>query len=96
MAVAVPCDGLIDDCFHLLGNILHRVEPGASPYGIDCLEATGRYQPGARIRGNAVDGPLLERRAESVVQRLLREIEVTEEAHQRCEYAARFGTIDWR
>ena len=91
---AVPWSGLVDDGLHLLGNILHRVEPRASAYAIDGLEATGRYEPRARIRGDAVARPLLERRSESVVQRLLGEVEVAEQPDQRGEYAARFGTID--
>jgi hypothetical protein len=91
---AVPWNGLIDDGIHLLGNILHRVEPGASAYAIDRLEATGRHEPRARIRGNAVERPLLERRAESVVQRRLGEVEVAKQPDQRCEYAARLGAVD--
>ena len=43
---------------------------------------------------DAVARPLLERRAESVVQRLLGEVEVAEQPDQRGEYAARFGAID--
>ncbi len=86
--------GLIDDGIHLLGNILHRVEPRASAYAVDGLEATGRYEPRARIRRDAVARPLLERRSESVVQRLLGEVEVAEQTDQRGEHAARFGTID--
>ena len=93
-AFAVPWSGLVDDGIHLLGDILHRVEPRASAYAVDGLEATRRYQPRARIRRDAVARPLLERRAESIVQRLLGEIEVAEQPDQRGEDAARFGTID--
>ena len=92
--LAVPWSGLVDDGIHLLGDILHRVEPRASAYAIDGLEATGRYQPRARIRRHAVARPLLERRAEGVVQRLLGEVEVAEQPDQRGEDAARFGAID--
>jgi hypothetical protein len=71
----------------LLGDILHRVEPRASPYAIDGLEATGRYQPRARIRRDAVARPLLECRPESVVQRFLGEIEVAQQPDQRGDSA---------
>ena len=91
---AVPWSGLVDDRIHLLGDILHRVESRASAYAIDGLEATGRYEPRARIRGDAIARPLLERRAESVVQRLFGEVEVAKQPNQRGEHAARFGTID--
>jgi hypothetical protein len=91
---AVRWSGLVDDCFHLLGDILHRVEPRASAYAIDGLEAPGGYQPRARIRRNAVARPLLECRPESNVQRLLGEIEVAQQPDQRGEDASRFGAID--
>ncbi len=92
--LAVRWSGLVDDCIDLLGDILHRVEPRASAYAVDGLEATGRYQPRARIRRDAVARPLLERCPESIVQRLLGEIEVAEQPDQRGEDPSRFGTID--
>ncbi len=92
--LAVRWSGLVDDCIHLLGDILHRVEPRAPAYAIDRLEPTRGYQPRARIRRDAVAGPLLERCAKSIVQRLLGEVEVAQQPDQRGEDPSRFGPID--
>ena len=46
------------------------------------------------LAGHAVARPLLERGRERVVQRLLGEVEVAEQADQRGEHAARLGAID--
>ena len=70
------------------------VEAGAAAQRVDRLEAAGRHQPGARIGGHAVARPLLERRGEGVVQRLLGAVEVAEQADQRREHAARLGAVD--
>ena len=61
---------------------------------VDRLEAAGRDEPGARIGGHAVARPLLERGGEGVVQRLLGEVEVAEQADQGGEDAARVGAVD--
>ena len=61
---------------------------------VDRLEAAGRDEPRARIVGHAVARPLLDRRREGVVQRLLGEVEVAEQADQRGEDAARLGAVD--
>ena len=58
------------------------------------LEAAGRNEPAPGIFGNTVSRPLLQRRPEGVMQRVLREIEVTEETDQRRKDTARFGPID--
>src|SRR5258706_14831601 len=78
----------------MLGVIVQRIEARIAPDAIDRLESPGRHEPGARVRGDALAGPLLECRAEGVVQRLFREIEVSEKAHKRGEHAARLGAID--
>ena len=67
-----------------------------APQRVDRLEAAGRDEPRARIRRDAVARPLLERRGERVVQRLLGEIEVAEEADERGEHAPRLGAVDVR
>src|SRR4029077_4463811 len=51
-------------------------------------------EPAPGIFGNTVSRPLLQRRPEGVMQRVLREIEVTEETDQRRKDTARFGPID--
>ena len=58
------------------------------------LEAAGGDEPGARVRGNAVARPLLDRGRERVVHRLLGEIEIAEQADQGGEHAARLGAVD--
>ena len=75
-------------------DLVERIEARAPADAVDGLEAAGRHEPGARIRRHAVARPLLERRPESVVQRLLGEVEVAEQADQRREDAPRFGAID--
>ena len=79
----------------LLGMlVVERIEARLAPDVVDRLEAAGRHQPGARVRGNAIAWPLLERGPEGVVQRFFGEVEATEQSHQRREHAARLGTID--
>ena len=73
-----------------------RIEARAAPDRVDRLEAPGRDEPGARIAGNAFVRPLLERRAEGVGERLLREVEVAKQAHQRGKHTPRFGAVDGR
>ena len=70
------------------------IEARAPADAVDRLEAAGRHEPGPRIGGHAVARPLLERGAEGVVQRLLGEVEVAEQADQRGEDAARLGAVD--
>src|SRR5205085_1669927 len=78
-----------------LGVLLfQRIEARASANGVDRLEAAGRDQPGARIVGQPLRRPLLERGAKRFVQRFLGEVEVTEQPHQRREHAARLRTVN--
>ena len=56
------------------------VESGAPANCVDGLETAGRHEPGARIGGHTIARPLLQSRPESVVQRLLGDIEVAEQA----------------
>ena len=58
---------------------------------IDGLESPGRHQPRARIGGDAVARPLLQRRRERIVQRFLGHVEVAEQADQRGQHAPRIG-----
>jgi hypothetical protein len=61
---------------------------------VDRLEPAGRDEPPARIRRRPFDGPALDRRGERVLQRLLGEIEIAEEADESSEDAARLGAVD--
>ncbi len=74
--------------------LLRRVEPGAPADGVNGFESAGRHQPRPRPFRNALPRPLLDRRGEGVVERLLGEVEVAEEADQRREHAARLGPVD--
>ena len=60
---------------------------------IDGTKARGGNQPCARIRRNAVTRPSIQTHAERIVQRLLGEIEITEEADQRGQYPTRFSAV---
>lgn len=66
--------------------------PAAEP--IDGLEPASRDEPRARVGGRAFDRPLLDRRRERVLKRLLGEIEVAEEADQRRQNAAGLRAVD--
>ena len=88
---------LVGHRFDLLGDVLHRaIEARAPAHAVDRLEAAGRHEPRARVRRHAVARPLLERRAERVVQRLFGEVEVAEKTDQRGEHAPRLGAVDRR
>jgi hypothetical protein len=65
-----------------------RIEAGATTDGIQGLEAADRDQPCPRIRRHPVPGPLLQRRGEGFVQRLLRELEAAEQSDEGCEDTA--------
>src|SRR5690606_38024340 len=83
-----------DVCVSLRQCRLRRVEPRVAAQLVDGLESSRRNEPRASIGGDPVSGPLLERGGKSVVQRLLGEVEITEEADERREYAARVGAVD--
>jgi hypothetical protein len=70
-----------------------RVEPCAASQGVDRLETTGGHEPCAWIGRHALPRPALDSGGEGVVQRLLGEIEVTEETDERGENAARVVSI---
>ena len=58
---------------------------------IDRLEAAGRDEPGARIGRERRPAAIARGRGEGIVQRLLGEIEIAEQADERGEDAARVG-----
>ncbi len=79
----------------LLGSVrLIRDFAAAFAQAIDRFESPGRNEPGARIRRGAVDRPALDRGRERVLERLLGEIEIAEEADQSGENAAGLGAVD--
>src|SRR5439155_16731840 len=94
---ARPRDQHLSTIFRLqpLGDLHPRgVEPGTTAHGVDGLEAAGGDEPGARIGRHALARPLLDRRGEGFVQRLLCEFEAAEQTDERGEDAARFSSVD--
>ena len=89
-----PGRGVDDREVGLVADFVERVETRAPAHAVDRLEASGRHQPRARIGGHAVARPLLQRRPEGVVQRLLGDVEVAEQADQRREHTAGVGEVD--
>ncbi len=59
------------------------IERRAATQPIDSAEASGRHQPRARIGRHPVKRPSLDGCRKRVVQRLLGEVEITEEADER-------------
>src|SRR4051812_6952796 len=56
---------------------------------VDCLEPPGRYQPRTRVPRNSLGFPPFHRRGKSVMEGLLGEIEIVEEADEGREHTAR-------
>jgi hypothetical protein len=77
-----------------LDMIVLRLEACASPNPVDRLESAGRDEPGRRVCRQTFARPLLERRADGVVQRFFGELEVAQQADQRGEHAARLAAVD--
>ncbi len=78
-----------------IGQLGQRgVEPRPSAQAVDGLEAAGRDEPRARVGRHTVARPRSQRRRERVVQRFFGEIEIAEQADERREHAARFGSVD--
>ncbi len=76
-AVVVPSLGIIRVGRESPVDIVRqRLESGVPANCVDGLETPGRYEPGARIGGHAIARPLLQSCPESIVQRLLGDIEV--------------------
>jgi len=63
------------------------VECGRATQPVDRPKAPRRDEPGARVPRLTLGWPALDRRGARVVQRLLREIAITEEANERREHA---------
>jgi len=90
-----PSDQRLSTIFRLqpLGDLhLRGVEPGTTAHGVDGLEAAGGDEPGARIGRHALARPLLDRRGEGFVKRLLCEFEAAAQTDERGEDAARFSS----
>jgi hypothetical protein len=82
------CDLLRDRGLGLEVALL-RAEQDLPAQTVDRLVPSDIDQPGARISRNAFRRPLLDRRREGFLQRLLGELEIADEADQRREDATR-------
>ncbi len=69
--------------------LIKHLKPGLPPQAVDRLELPGRDQPGSRVIRDAGLWPLLQRGTEGVLKRLLRDIEVPQDANQRRKNPAR-------
>jgi len=91
----VPLGGVLRGGVDLLRVVLRQpLEPGAATQGVDRLEAAGRDQPRPGGGRNPLLRPLLQRGREGLVQRVLREIEVAQQADQGGEDAAGLRAVD--
>ena len=63
-----------------VAELVERVKSLAPAQAVDGLEASGRYQPRARVSRHTVARPLLQRGSEGVVHRFLGDVEVAHEA----------------
>jgi hypothetical protein len=85
----------VGDRLDLLGDVVEwHVEACAPANPVDRLEPPRRNQPRARVGRDAVARPLLDRGGERVVQGLLRDVEIAEQADERRQHATRFGAVD--
>ena len=71
-----------------------RIEPSAPPETVDGFEPARRHEPRPGVGGHTVPRPTLDRRGEGVMQRLLGEVKVAEQADQGGENATRLGAVD--
>ena len=86
---------MVDARLELRGQRDQRaIESPPSAQGVDGFEAARGHEPRHRIGRHALRGPLLDGRDERVVQRLLGQVEVPEEANEGGEHAPRVGAID--
>ena len=93
--VVVYVGGGRDAVAQAIGQRRERgIEPGAPAQLVDGLEAPGGDEPRPRLGGHAFGGPALHCGRERVVQRLLGQIEVAEQADQGGKNAARLGAVD--
>ena len=87
-------DNGIDRGLELPGELSDRgVESRATAQNVDRFETAGRDQPRERVGGQPVARPPLDRGRERFVQRLFREVEITDQANQGGKNTARVGAI---
>ncbi len=89
-----PGRRILDGDVGRVPHIVKRVEALAASQAVDGLEASGGYEPCARIGRHTVPRPLLDGCPEGVVQRFLGDVEVAEQADQRGQHASRIRKVD--
>jgi hypothetical protein len=81
-ALIVPSRGCTRVGVESLGECRQRdVEPGTPAQGVDGFEAASRNEPGPRISRHTILSPLLQGCPKGIVQRILGEVEVAEQAN---------------
>jgi hypothetical protein len=75
-------------------RLLGAVETLSAAQGIDSPQAPGADEPRAWTVGHSVSRPLQDGGAERLLQRLLGEVEIAEEAHEGREDSTRLGAVD--
>ena len=70
------------------------VEGAAAAQGVDRLEPPRGYEPGPRVIRDAFPPPPLDRCGEGFMQRLLRQVKVPHQPHQRCEDPTRLRPVE--
>ena len=79
----------------LLGEFhQRRVESGAPADVVDGLEAADRDEPCSRIGWHAIPCPLFDCDGKRIVQCLLGNLKIAQQADQRREHLARFSSVD--
>src|SRR5262249_46224120 len=76
---------LVVRVYRLLEQLHLARERALTAHAVDRRVASGRDDPAGRVPRLALDRPALERTRVGVLQRVLGELEVAEDANQRCE-----------
>jgi len=95
-ALVVQLERRTDAVAKPVGHLGHRrIEARPAAQRVDRLETAGGHQPGPGIPGNSVRRPVLHGRRERLLERLFRQIEVTQEANEGGEDSAGLGAKDF-
>jgi len=78
-----------DGDLRAVADIVKRIEARAAAQTVDRFESSSRDEPCARVGGDAIPRPLLERSFEGIVQSLLGDVEVTEQTNECRQNASR-------
>jgi hypothetical protein len=70
------------------------VKPSATPQSINRLESARGNQPGSRIVGNSTFNSLSHRQGKRLMHRLLSQIKIPQQPHQRGKHSPRLGPVE--